>query len=240
MKQFFGMSQRGEALEKRYPGVPSIGCIGMSYQTAIVEQGVGIIAFSGVAAAAGELEEVSTMPVKYIQRLERDMQEVNASGGDTVCIDFCTGNDACVLTTMYTSLQRRGISLVGGTGGEGRVSANGPRDPHPDFPEPLWKAQRGRHLHHLHQGGSGQRAGLFPPSQRFRRADPLGAGGLPSHHPEHHSPDLPRVSPPLGDLLRELSLPLQALLRAGLHADLSPGDGGLRLPRRRRGLWRAL
>ena len=153
MKQFFGMSQRGdidealrglsnpqfimllsndrqfeahvEALEKRYPGVPSIGCIGMSYQTAIVEQGVGIIAFSGVAAAAGELEEVSTMPVKYIQRLERDMQEVNASGGDTVCIDFCTGNDACVLTTMYTSLQRRGISLVGGTGGEGRVSANG-------------------------------------------------------------------------------------------------------------------
>ena len=65
MKQFFGMSQRGdidealrglsnpqfimllsndrqfeahvEALEKRYPGVPSIGCIGMSYQTAIVE-----------------------------------------------------------------------------------------------------------------------------------------------------------------------------------------------------------
>ena len=153
MKQFFGMSQRGdidealrglsnpqfimllsndrqfeahvEALEKRYPGVPSIGCIGMSYQTAIVEQGVGIIAFSGVAAAAGELEEVSTMPVKYIQRLERDMQAVNASGGDTVCIDFCTGNDACVLTTMYTSLQRRGISLVGGTGGEGRVSANG-------------------------------------------------------------------------------------------------------------------
>ena len=153
MKQFFGMSQRGdleealrglgspqfimllsndrqfeghvEALEKRYPGVPSIGCIGMSYQTEIVEQGVGIIAFSGVSAAAGALEEVSTMPVKYIQRLERDMQAVNASSGDTVCIDFCTGNDACVLTTMYTVLQRRGISLVGGTGGEGRVSANG-------------------------------------------------------------------------------------------------------------------
>jgi len=114
-----------EALEKRYPGVPSIGCIGMSYQTEIVEQGVGIIAFSGVSAAAGALEEVSTMPVKYIQRLERDMQAVNASSGDTVCIDFCTGNDACVLTTMYTVLQRRGISLVGGTGGEGRVSANG-------------------------------------------------------------------------------------------------------------------
>ena len=154
MKQFFGMSQRGNLeeavrelrrpqfmmllsndrqfedhvreLEKRYPGVPSIGCIGMSYQTGIVENGVGVIAFSdGVSAAANVLEEVSVMPVKYIQRLERDMRQVGGGSRDTVCIDFCTGNDACVLTTMHTALRQRGMSLVGGTGGEGRVSANG-------------------------------------------------------------------------------------------------------------------
>ncbi len=154
MKQFFGMSQRGnleealqglhspqfimllsndaqfedhvKALEKRYPDVPSIGCIGMSYQTRIVEQGVGVIAFfDGVTAAANVLEEVSSMPVKYIQRLERDMQKVGGSNGDTVCIDFCAGNDACVLTTIYTALRKRGISLVGGTGDKGKVSANG-------------------------------------------------------------------------------------------------------------------
>ena len=153
MKQFFGMSQRGdidealrglsnpqfimllsndrqfeahvEALEKRYPGVPSIGCIGMSYQTAIVEQGGGIIAFSGVAEAAGALEEVSTMPVKYIHRLQEDVRKVGASREDTVCIDFCTGNDACALTTIYSVLRPLGVSLMGGTGGEGRVSVNG-------------------------------------------------------------------------------------------------------------------
>ena len=154
MKQFFGMSQRGNldealqglhapqfimllsnenqleahtaALEKRFPGVPSIGCIGMCYQTGVVENGVGIVAFTdGVSAVAGVLEHASTMPVKYIQRLERDLQGLGGSGRDTVCIDFCTGNDACVLTTMYTALRQRGISLVGGTGGEGRVSANG-------------------------------------------------------------------------------------------------------------------
>ena len=118
MKQFFGMSQRGNldealqglyqpqfimllsnndqfedhvaALEKRFPGIPSIGCIGMSYQTGVVEKGVGIIAFSdGVTAAANVLEQVSVMPVKYIQRLERDIQAVGGSGRDTVCIDFC-------------------------------------------------------------------------------------------------------------------------------------------------------
>ena len=97
MKQFFGMSQRGsleealqglhqpqfimllsndtqfeehvKALEKRYPGVPSIGCIGMCYQTGVVEHGVGVIAFcDGITAAANVLEQASTMPVKYIQR----------------------------------------------------------------------------------------------------------------------------------------------------------------------------
>ena len=154
MKQFFGMSQRGDLaaavqglyhpqfimlltndaqfeahvaeLEKRFPGIPSIGCIGMSYQTGVVENGVGVIAFTdGVSAAANVLEHVSDMPVKYIRRLEEDMMRLGGGSRDTVCIDFCTGNDACVLTTMYTALRQRGISLVGGTGGEGRVSANG-------------------------------------------------------------------------------------------------------------------
>lgn len=154
MRQFYGMSQRGNldealrglhspqfimllsnagqfeehvaALEKHFPGVPSIGCIGMSYQTNVAENGVGIIAFlDGVTAAANVLEQVSVMPVKYIQRLERDMQIVGGSSRDTVCIDFCSGNDACVLTTIYTALHKRGISLVGGTGDQGRVSANG-------------------------------------------------------------------------------------------------------------------
>ena len=154
MKQFYGMSQRGNldealqglyspqfimllsntdqfeehvaALERRFPGIPSIGCIGMSYQTNVAEHGVGIIAFSeGVTAAANVLEQVSTMPVKYIRRLERDMQTVGGTDRDTVCIDFCSGNDACVLTTLYTALSKRGISLVGGTGDQGKVSANG-------------------------------------------------------------------------------------------------------------------
>ena len=91
MKQFFGMSQRGNleealqglrqpqfimllsnkgqfedhvaALEKRFPGIPSIGCIGMSYQNSVVENGVGIIAFTeGVTATANVLEQASSMP----------------------------------------------------------------------------------------------------------------------------------------------------------------------------------
>lgn len=154
MKQFYGMSLSGnldeavqglynpqfimllsnatqfedhvQALERRFPGVPSIGCVGMSYRTGVAEHGVGVIAFSeGVTAAANVLEQASSMPVKYIDRLERDVQAVGGSSRDTVCIDFCSGNDACVLTTINTALRKRGISLVGGTGDQGKVSANG-------------------------------------------------------------------------------------------------------------------
>ncbi|GFI23612.1 hypothetical protein IMSAGC011_02402 [Lachnospiraceae bacterium] len=154
MRQFFGMSRSGDLaeaisglknpqfimlmsnnaqfekhvkmLEKYFPGVPSIGCIGMSYDIRMVEEGVGVVAFlDGVSAAANVLEQVSVMPVKYISRLENDILKVNASSQDTVCIDFCSGNDACVLTTINTVLQPKGISLVGGTGDAGKVSANG-------------------------------------------------------------------------------------------------------------------
>lgn len=154
MKQFFGMSQNGnlkeavqglrnpqlimllsntnqfeahvKELESLFPGIPSIGCIGMSYDTRVVEKGVGIIAYyDGVNAVANVLEEVSVMPVKYIGRLQRDIHTIKSSGSNTVCIDFCSGNDACVLTTIYSALSRNHISLVGGTGDGGKVSANG-------------------------------------------------------------------------------------------------------------------
>ena len=154
VKQFFGMSRRGDLkeavrglvnpqlimlmsnsdqleehvkeLERLYPQVPSIGCIGMCYDTRVVEHGVGVVAFlDGVSAAANVLEEASVMPVKYIRRLEEDLSKVSASQKDTICIDFCAGNDACVLTTIHTALRSRNISLVGGTGDGGKVSANG-------------------------------------------------------------------------------------------------------------------
>ena len=98
----------------------------MCYDTNVAENGVGIVAFlDGVKAAANVLEQVSVMPIKYIRRLEDDLQALGASREDTICIDFCAGNDACVLTTIHTALRRREISLVGGTGDAGKVSANG-------------------------------------------------------------------------------------------------------------------
>lgn len=154
MKQFYGMSQSGNLKEATqglhspklilllsnakqfaahvselnalYPDVPSIGCIGISYSRTVVENGVSVVAFTeGVVALTNVLEEASSMPVKYIERIEHDLQRINASSSDTVCIDFCTGNDACVLTTIYSVFGKKNISLMGGTGDAGKVSVNG-------------------------------------------------------------------------------------------------------------------
>ena len=38
-------------LENLYPGVPSIGCIGMSYDIRVVENGVSVIAFLEIGRA---------------------------------------------------------------------------------------------------------------------------------------------------------------------------------------------
>lgn len=154
MKQFFGMSRKGDLKEavkglsdpkliflmsnkeqfeahvaqlgKMYPKVPSIGCIGMCYDTRVVEEGVGIVAYTeAVTAVANVLEHASSMPVKYIKRLVDDVRKIGASPEDTVCIDFCSNNDACVLTTIHSVLGKEGISLIGGTGDAGKVAVNG-------------------------------------------------------------------------------------------------------------------
>jgi len=113
-------------LERRFPGVPSIGCIAMGYGKRVVEKGVAVVGFTeGVTAMAGVLEHVSVMPARDIDRLEKDIDSIKPGRDNTVVIDFCSGNDACVLTSISPLLSRKGIQLMGATGDAGKVSCNG-------------------------------------------------------------------------------------------------------------------
>ncbi len=154
MKQFFGMSKSGnlseavkglsnpkglimfsseanferhvQELERMFPRVPSIGCIAMSYGTALCESGVSVTAFTeGAEIAANVIENASTKPAAQIKRLEDDIKKVRPGREDTVVIDICSMNDAAVLTTMDGVLRRNNVSLMGGTASPGKISANG-------------------------------------------------------------------------------------------------------------------
>lgn len=116
-----------EELEEMFPGVPSIGCVGQFYgANKAMEAGLIVVGLCGnVKAAAGILTNVSTMPMKQIKQLERAMDFVGGSSDNTVCIDFSSGNDECVIASIQSVLKRKGISLTGGTAWDGLVSCNG-------------------------------------------------------------------------------------------------------------------
>ena len=118
-------AQHVRELEEFYPGVPSIATTGHFYDTKVKEGGVGIAAFFGVKAQAGVLRYVSTMPVADIEGLKAAVRSVGSGSSDTVCINLCTGNDACVLTTMDSVLEPAHIALTGGTAFDGMVAVNG-------------------------------------------------------------------------------------------------------------------
>lgn len=117
-----------EELEKAFPGVPSIGCVAMSYKDNVNEsaKGVGVIAFCGdLSIDTNVIEDVNNMPAKYIKRIQNSIDKVKPGKENTVCIDFCTGNDACVLTTINRKLDDNNVTLMGGTSCDNKVSVNG-------------------------------------------------------------------------------------------------------------------
>ncbi len=115
-----------EFIEKTYPGVPSIGCVGMGYDSSILESGVSVTAFTeGVKVAVGVMEDVSTKPARNIFRLEKDIETVKPGKENTVIIDFCTGNDAAVLTTLRSIIEKHNLQVMGATADESKVSLNG-------------------------------------------------------------------------------------------------------------------
>lgn len=113
-------------LEQLFPGVPSIGCIANGYTKEMHDEGVTIIAFTeGIVASVGILRNVTTAPVKDIASFNEKLSSIQPGKDNTVCIDYCTGNDACVLTTIHSSLSKYNIPLMGGTGDQGKLSYNG-------------------------------------------------------------------------------------------------------------------
>lgn len=116
-----------QELEKKYPGVPSICCVGQSYvKNSVYETGLVVTAFSdGIKAVANVIQHVSLMPMKSIASIEAGIQKIGAEASNTVCIDFCSSNDEYVLATINAALKKKNIPLTGGTAWEGLVACNG-------------------------------------------------------------------------------------------------------------------
>lgn len=104
-------------VKENYPGAKSIGTSGTSYyETSASDSSLIMIAFGDDGAyEVGIMRNLSSCPVADIGGLEDAIKKVNAEEGKTVCLEFCTGYEERLVTTMNVALHSKRIPLVGGT-----------------------------------------------------------------------------------------------------------------------------
>ena len=103
------------SLNTLFPGVPFIAAPGHFYGYGDSNKGVGVCALYGAKVITGVMRSVSTVPSRDIASFKKNVSEIGAGVDNTICLDLCTGNDACVLSTVSGVLMRHGIHLSGGT-----------------------------------------------------------------------------------------------------------------------------
>lgn len=114
-------------LSEAFPSAEIIGCVGQSYARKTVNlEGLTVVGFYGnMKAVGGIIENVGSMPLASITDIQKKADTIGYSNDDIVCVDLSCGNDAQLVTTLNIVLQKKNISLVGGTAWEDTVSYNG-------------------------------------------------------------------------------------------------------------------
>ncbi len=107
---------------QRFPDIPSMGLC----STSVVHDGVVdspdvlLMSFEEeYDIACGLIRDVHECPVQHIYQFQKDVESVNAGEEDTVCLEYCTGNEEMLVTTLNAVLDKHGIPLIGATAFEG-------------------------------------------------------------------------------------------------------------------------
>lgn len=106
-----------DLLKKQYPNTPSIGTIGTKLVNGQVgDNNISVLGlFSDAKVRCGVIENISECPVVSIGKLEKDISAVSPGHGDTVCLEYCTGEEEKLVTTFTSCFEKKGIQLAGGT-----------------------------------------------------------------------------------------------------------------------------
>lgn len=116
-----------------YPKITVVGTTGYSIiGKNILKNNIVLLAVEdGLEIKAGVLEEIDKYPVKYIKRLEDDVNNIKSNYDNTVCLEFCTGYEEVIVSTINSAIKKGNIPLIGGTSqgvdsdGKKYVSLNG-------------------------------------------------------------------------------------------------------------------
>ncbi len=118
MLSSYGQLEEGAKLVKeKFPDVPLMGTSATTYYSKdSSDSRLILIAFGQDAIAqVGLVSQLSTAPMVDIPALEDKLKKIVPGKEDTVCIEFCTGNEERLVTSLNVALEKAGVSLAGGT-----------------------------------------------------------------------------------------------------------------------------
>ena len=107
------------------PNVPNIGVCGQGYyELSDYPEDIILVGFQGCECIVDAIPDVKK-PIMSVQKIMDDVAHIQGNANDTVCLDFATGNDSVIVTTLNACLDEKGISLIGATAWDNKVSCNG-------------------------------------------------------------------------------------------------------------------
>ncbi|WP_310603044.1 FIST signal transduction protein [Anaerosporobacter sp.] len=106
-------------IKKEFSDVKFIGTTGIGFlDKESYQKGIGFIGFGeGIKVETGLIRNLSTCPLSSIMELDRAVRNVNPSRDNTICLEYCTGHEERLVSTMNVVLEKQQIPLVGGTTG---------------------------------------------------------------------------------------------------------------------------
>lgn len=104
-------------IREAYPNIPSIGTIGTKLVNGQVgDENLSVLAlFEDAKISCGLMRDISKYPVASVGEIQRKLSEVSPGHEDTVCIEYCTGAEEKLITTFTSCLEKKKVSLMGGT-----------------------------------------------------------------------------------------------------------------------------
>jgi len=110
------LARTAKLIHEKYAGTPSIGTLGTTLVNGAVSSDETIvIGLHDVIISADIIEQLSQCPISHIADLEKNIKSVSPNKENTVCFEFCTGEEERLVTTLNAGLDQYNISLVGGT-----------------------------------------------------------------------------------------------------------------------------
>jgi len=104
-------------LHRWYPDIATMGMCSCLYACGKVDhEKVVLLSFDDdTPVRSGVIRDISQCPVQSVYQLEKDMAALSPGQDDTICLEFCTGSEETLVTTLNAVLEPHSVPLIGTT-----------------------------------------------------------------------------------------------------------------------------